>query len=81
MPARLDAMGAGSSTRKVQLQAEVKLREEAERRAQAETEARKRLEEELASAVRELQRLRAAVPQAGECVRVWGGWVGGWAGG
>ena len=72
-------MGAGSSTRKVQ--AEVKLREEAERRAQAEAESRKRLEEELAAAMRELLQLRAAVPQAGECVRVWGGWVGGWAGG
>ena len=63
-------MGAGSSTRKVQLQAEVKLREEAERRAQAEAESRKRLEEELAAAMRELLQLRAAVPQAGERVRV-----------
>ena len=60
-------MGAGSSTRKVQ--AEVKLREEAERRAQAEAESRKRLEEELAAAMRELLQLRADVPQAGERVR------------
>eukprot|EP00802_Teleaulax_amphioxeia_P023274 Tamp_23823.p1 GENE.Tamp_23823~~Tamp_23823.p1 ORF type:complete len:209 (-),score=57.80 Tamp_23823:329-955(-) len=56
-------MGAGSSARKVK--AEVKLREEAERRAQTEAEARERLEKELAAAQRELERLRAAAPHAG----------------
>ena len=67
-------MGAGSSARKVQ--AEVKLREEAERRADAEAEARKRVEAELAAARHELLQLRAAVPQAGERMRVVSGWVG-----
>ena len=51
-------MGAGSSARK-KLDVEKKLREDAERKAEAEAQARKKLEDELREARRELESVRS----------------------
>ena len=58
-------MGAGSSARK-KLDAEKKLREDAERKAEAETRARKKLEDELREAKRELESVRSQMHKDGD---------------
>jgi len=52
-------MGAGSSARSKQLEAEKKLREDAERKAEAEALARRKVEEELLATRRELESVKS----------------------